>query len=218
MEHKVNLAEISDGKLYTLSDTVFVACDGCGNRAECCRFAGDTVTLDPYDFYCFAQGGLGSFTELYQSGTVGLLTNQGLILPHLVFKNDCCPFLKEDGRCRIHAYRPGLCRLFPLARLFGEDSVSYIRQIHECPLKAEKAVTVAEWLGYNESKEYEAYSLSYSRLLGRCRLFFETLSDAQDRSSFAMAFLRYFFQTPYDNFFPEFAKRTLSFCEAFAIS
>lgn len=217
MEHKVNLSEISDGKLYSLSDSVCIDCDGCGKQAECCRFAEDTITLDPYDFFLLASGGLGSFTELYQKGLIGLLTDRGLILPHLAFNKERCPFLEGNGRCRIHAYRPGLCRLFPLARIFEENHVSYILQIHECPLKAEKSVTVSDWLGYKNASEYEAYSLSYSRLLTRCRAYFETLSSPQDRSSFAMAFLRYFFQTPYEDFFPEFSKRTHSFCEAFTL-
>ena len=65
MEHKVNLEEISDGKLYTLNDMVRLGCDGCQGNASCCRFAEDTITLDPYDFYQLAILPGLSFEALY---------------------------------------------------------------------------------------------------------------------------------------------------------
>ena len=32
-----------------------------------------------------------------------------------------CGFLADDGRCSIHMLRPGICRLFPLARDYSDD-------------------------------------------------------------------------------------------------
>ena len=28
--------------------------------------------------------------------------------------SESCTFLDENGRCSIHPFRPGICRLFPL--------------------------------------------------------------------------------------------------------
>ena len=65
MEHKVNLEEISDGKLYTKNDMVKLGCDGCSGKSSCCRFAEDTITLDPYDMYLLSTGEGLSFELLY---------------------------------------------------------------------------------------------------------------------------------------------------------
>lgn len=43
----------------------------------------------------------------------------GMVLPNLKMagEEEACLFLK-DGRCSIHGYRPGICRLFPLGRIY----------------------------------------------------------------------------------------------------
>lgn len=44
----------------------------------------------------------------------------GIILPNLRMNGtrEVCSFLNEEGRCSIHPYRPGICRLFPLGRYY----------------------------------------------------------------------------------------------------
>ncbi len=40
-----------------------------------------------------------------------------MILPNLKMsgEGEACTFLNEEGRCRIHPCRPGICRMFRLA-------------------------------------------------------------------------------------------------------
>ena len=48
----------------------------------------------------------------------------GLIIPHLKMNvnTDSCTYLNKNGRCSIHPFRPGFCRLFPLGRYYENDS------------------------------------------------------------------------------------------------
>lgn len=57
----------------------------------------------------------------------------GMVLPNLKMagEEEACLFLK-DGRCSIHGYRPGICRLFPLGRIYEENGFKYFIQVHEC--------------------------------------------------------------------------------------
>ena len=58
----------------------------------------------------------------------------GMILPNLKMneKTESCSFLNEEGRCSVHAFRPGICRLFPLGRFYENHDFKYFLQVHEC--------------------------------------------------------------------------------------
>ncbi len=212
MEHKVNLEEISDGKLYTLNDMVRLGCDGCQGAASCCRFAEDTITLDPYDFYQLAILPGLSFEALYARQVISLKPENRLLLPHLSFsaETNSCPFLEENGTCRIHACRPGLCRLFPLARYFKDDSLYYILQIHECPNPVTPKVKLKKWLGIPEAEQYEGFLLRWNRLVTETKQRIEKASGHAEISALTTAFLKIFFLTPYQKelpFYPQFEER-----------
>lgn len=212
MEHKVDLNEISDGKLYTKNDLVKLGCDGCHGQASCCRFAEDTITLDPYDFYQFsALEGL-SFEQLYAGGLIALSPVNGLLLPHLNFSKDTksCPFLNTDGRCRIHANRPGLCRLFPLARYFEEDTLHYILQIHECPNPVAPKIKVKQWVGLTNMEQYEHFLLAWHRLMSHVQNKIAVAKDTAAIGTLTTAILKLFFLTPYtaeESFYVQFDRR-----------
>lgn len=94
---------------------------------------GDSIILDPYDMDQLYRGtGLKPEELLLRAADLSVV--DGIILPHLKMtgKRDCCPFLSGEGRCRIHAFRPGFCRLFPLGRLYEDGSFSYFLQTKEC--------------------------------------------------------------------------------------
>lgn len=211
MEHKVNLEEISDGKLYTLNDMVKLGCDGCNKTASCCRFAEDTITLDPFDFYQFFTGEGLSFEQLYGSGRIALSPVQGLLLPHLNFSKEeqACPFLKNDGLCKIHAHRPGLCRLFPLARYYEENRLYYILQIHECPNSVTPKTKVKNWIGLPNAEQYEDFLLSWHSLVLRVQEKIAAATDNQTISTVTTALLKLFFLTPYaqEDFYEQFKTR-----------
>ena len=134
MLRNVDLSEISDGKLYDANDMVKADCKGCEGCSACCRGMGKSIILDPLDVHRLTTG-LGVPFEALLSQHVELNVVDGLILPNLRMTEgaDACPFLNEQGRCSIHAYRPGICRLFPLGRFYENDSFRYFLQVHECP-------------------------------------------------------------------------------------
>ena len=133
MLRNIDLNEISDGNLYTANDLVRADCGGCHGCSDCCQGMGDSIILDPYDFYQLCQG-LSLAPEALLDQAVGLSVVDGIILPHLNMTKgkDACSFLSEDGRCRIHGFRPGFCRLFPLGRIYENGSFSYFIQTKEC--------------------------------------------------------------------------------------
>jgi len=216
MEHTVNLNEISDGKLYTKNDMVKLGCDGCSGKSSCCRFAEDTITLDPYDMYLLNTGEGLSFELLYARELVALAPVKGLLLPHLNFSKEtgACPFLETDGLCRIHGNRPGLCRLFPLARYIEEDKLYYILQIHECPNPITPKVKIKNWLGIPNLEQYEAFLTEWHTLLTRIQKEITDATDNQTIHTITTVFLKLFFLTPYgknESFFSQFNQRRESF-------
>lgn len=120
MKRNVSIEEISDGKLYTSNDLVKADCGGCRGCSVCCHGMGNSVILDPLDAARLA-GGLGrSVEELIGLGILELNVVDGIILPNLRMagEDEACVFLNEEGRCSVHEYRPGICRLFPLGRYY----------------------------------------------------------------------------------------------------
>ena len=212
MEHKVNLEEISDGKLYRLNDMIRLGCDGCNGAASCCRFAEDTITLDPYDIYELSLATGLTFEQLYAKQWIALSPSNGLLLPHLNFAlNDgVCPFLDRDGLCQIHAHRPGLCRLFPLARLFQDDTLYYIHQIHECPNTVAPKTKIKKWLGVTAPEAYEHFLIRWNRILTNTKTAIQKAADNAALTATTTTFLKTYYFTPYDTtqeFYPQFEVR-----------
>ena len=212
MQHKVNLEEISDGTLYTNNDMIRIRCDGCDGSASCCRFAEDTITLDPYDIWQFMQGLGLTFEQLYNKQLIALSPVNGLLLPHLNFRADTgsCPFLLESGRCCIHAHRPGLCRLFPLARLITEDAVHYLIQVHECPCIKASKTKIKNWLEIPGIHHYETYLVRWNAIVDKTIKKLATADGHDSMTAITSAFLRSFFFAPYDpavSFYDQFDQR-----------
>ena len=115
MRREVSLEEISDGRLYELNDMVKADCQDCAGCHDCCEGMGDSVVLDPMDVYRLCTNLGKTPQELVSAGLIQFDAMDGNILPHLCMsgKNQCCVFLNEQGRCSIHDFRPGFCRLFP---------------------------------------------------------------------------------------------------------
>ena len=132
MLREIDLAEVSDGKLYTARDMVKAGCDDCRGCCDCCKEMGKSVVLDPYDVFRLEEGLGQSFQELL---TYGLELNvvDGVIRSKSENDRDGerCSFLIRKGRCSIHPYRPGFCRMFPLGRIYGEkDFITFSRSMN----------------------------------------------------------------------------------------
>ncbi|MBP1756293.1 MAG: hypothetical protein H6Q59_2691, partial [Firmicutes bacterium] len=147
MKRNVRLEDISDGKLYELNDIVEVGCDGCQGDPACCQGMGNSIVLDPFDIYRLTTGLDITFEQLL-AYMIELNVVDGVILPNLKMggEKEACVLLDEEGRCSIHAHRPGICRIFPLGRYYEEHNYSYILQVQECPCKATNPVKAGKWI------------------------------------------------------------------------
>ena len=162
MKREVNMADISDGKLYGINDMVKADCGGCEGCSACCTGMGESIILDPFDVFFLTTNLQVTFEELL-ARAVGLNVYDGIILPHLKMRDndDACFFLDDNGRCSIHAFRPSICRLFPLGRYYEGDSFQYFLQIHECKKQNRSKVKVKNWIDIPDIKKHDAFILSW---------------------------------------------------------
>lgn len=221
MKRNVDLNEISDGKLYTANDLVKADCHDCKGCSACCRGMGNSIILDPMDVAVLRKNLNQTFEGLLEK-YIDINVVDGMILPNLRMtgEKETCVFLDNDGRCSIHAFRPGICRLFPLGRYYEGDGFKYILQVHECKKTDRSKVKVKKWLDIQNLKEYERYILTWHNFLKRCEESLEELDDNQKRI-LNMYVFRMFFQAEFckEDFYAEFydrlktVKTTLGFTE-----
>ena len=211
MEREMDISEVSDGKKYRLEDMVKVGCGDCVGCSDCCQGMEDTVVLDPLDIYRLTTGLGKSFGELLdQAFTLGVV--DGLVLPRLKIDGNQgrCVFLNEEGRCRIHSCRPGICRLFPLGRIYEEDSFWYFLQVHECPRKNKTKVRVRKWIDTPKPQEYERFVLCWHNFLKEMQERAEEATGAEDKKDLVLRILRIFYEQPYEkeqDFYEQFDQR-----------
>lgn len=217
MKRNVRLEDISDGSLYTANDMARADCRDCKDCSACCRGMGTSAILDPLDVYQLCTG-LGQTFEQLMEDNIELNMVDGVILPNLKMsgKEESCSFLDEKGRCTVHAFRPGICRLFPLGRFYEENGFRYFLQVYECKKTDRSKIKVKKWIGIPDLKSYEAYILVWHRFLQICTEAMETL-DGENQRIFQLYILRTFYQTAYQTekgengelrlFYPEFYGR-----------
>lgn len=206
MKREVDLKEISDGKLYRANDMVKTDCHDCIGCSDCCKGMGKSIILDPMDLWRITYHKGISFEELMEK-YIELNVVDGMILPNLKQKDkeEACAFLNNEGRCSIHPIRPGICRLFPLGRLYEEDGFQYFLQVHECTKKEKSKIKVKKWLQIDDIKSYESYILSWHNFLKICEAALEELSE-EEKKVLVLYVLKTFYQTPFitDEFYKEF--------------
>ena len=208
MERNVSMDEISDGRLYGLNDMVKADCRDCEGCSACCRGMGTSIVLDPLDIYRLTAG-LGESFEKLLAGGVELNLADGLILPNLRMagEKEQCVFLDERGRCGIHPFRPGICRLFPLGRYYEENGFRYFLQVHECQKENRTKVKVKKWLDTPNLKNYEAYITGWHGLLIQLQEYIA--AHPESAKAVSMDVLKRFYLTPYqtEEFYSEFFRR-----------
>lgn len=208
MLRQVNLDEISDGKVYHSYDMVKADCNGCDGCFACCKGMGKSITLDPYDVFNLTCNLKRTFEELV-SDLIELSISEGIILPNLKMAgvNEACSFLNSEGRCTIHDFRPGICRLFPLGRYFENHSVHYILQIHECKYTNRSDIKVKKWIGLPDITLYEQFVTDWHYFLKKLKTFINENND--QAKAVNMYLLKTFYLNPYDkaDFFEQFKER-----------
>jgi hypothetical protein len=211
MEREIDMKEISDGRFYTANDLVKADCGGCQGCSACCHGMGNSITVDPMDIYRLCGGLKKSFSELMVD-KLELNIVDSLILPNLKMAGakEACVFLNEEGRCSIHAFRPGICRLFPLGRFYENRDFQYFLQVHECPKPNKSKVKVKKWLDTPELKKYEQFIRSWHYYLKDLQKQVE--ADPDQIKPVSMELLNRFYVTAYDSekdFYEQFYKRLL---------
>ena len=218
LKRAILLDDISDGRLYKSGDTVNLDADGCSGCSYCCREMTDTIILDPWDIYMLSLG-VGntgndiSLAPLLAKGFVSLSVFEGLTLPRLSAKTGAdfssCVFLEETGRCRVHAYRPGFCRLFPLGRIYEDEGFHYFLQSRECRKEERKGVRIDKWLGIDNLEKYEDFILKWHEIQENIKEYLKGCDD-ENAGKINMMLLKLFYLAPYDagrDFYLQFEER-----------
>lgn len=209
MKRQIDLKDISDGKLYGSNDLVKADCGDCEGCHACCCGMGRSIILDPLDVFRLQQGLKMSFEELL-AGRIELNVVDGIILPNLKMqgKEDGCSFLDENGRCSIHAFRPGICRLFPLGRYYENGGFSYFLQVHECKKENRTKVKVKKWLDTPDLKKYEKFINDWHYFLMDMEA--RVQENPEEAKTVSMYILKQFYMTPYcieEDFYTQFDDR-----------
>lgn len=211
MKRDIDINEISDGKLYELNDMVKADCHDCEGCSACCHGMGSSIVLDPMDIYRMVLGTGKSVPELL-GGYLELNVVDGIVLPNLLLEGEkeSCRFLDGQGRCSIHNFRPGICRLFPLGRIYQDGEVKYFLQVHECKKENRTKIKVKKWLGIPESEKYEKFVVDWHYFLNDME---EQIKEKQDdtfHKTITMQILNLFYMSPYDlneDFYQQFYLR-----------
>lgn len=209
MKRQVSLEEISDGKLYGAQDMVRADCQGCQGCSACCHGMGTSIILDPLDCFRLSEG-LGLSLEALLQDKIELNVVDGIILPNLKMAGgeEGCAFLNGEGRCSIHPYRPGICRLFPLGRYYDGTGFRYFLQIHECRMENRSKVKVKKWIDTPDLKRYEKFVSDWHYYL--MELEEAAARGGEKAKQISMYLLQQFYLKPYahgEDFYPQFEQR-----------
>lgn len=208
MKRHIDMADISDGKYYRCNDMVKAGCSGCGG---CCKGMGQSIVLDPLDIFRMTSNLKCTFEMLLQD-KIELGVVDGIILPNLKMngEDERCGFLNGENRCDIHGFRPGVCRLFPLGRLYEAGSFKYFLQIHECKKSPQVKVKIKKWLEEPELQKQEAFICRWHYFLLHVQSMLDERNDDELRRKISMFILQSFYLEPFhtdEDFYEAFEKR-----------
>lgn len=203
--------------LYQSNDMAKVGCNDCQGCSACCRGMGQSILLDPYDIYQLQTATGENFVGLMQE-KIDLHVENGIILPAIKMQQttDACGFLTKEGRCGIHTYRPGLCRLFPLGRNYDGNGLQYFLLEDACHIKTRTKLKIKKWLDIPMLARYEKFLVTWHALR---KQIMNRIADKQSDAYTQMInvkLLELFFQKPYDagsDFYQQFEERMAAISE-----
>ena len=213
MERQINMEEVSDGRLYGINDMVKADCHGCQGCSVCCQGMGSSILLDPLDIFQLTSHLNRSFEGLLED-YVELNVVDGVILPNLKMQEgtERCAFLNEEGRCSIHSFRPGICRIFPLGRLYENHSFRYFLQVHECKYAGRSKIKVKKWIDIPDYRKNEQFISEWHYYLKDLQETAKNTQDIELRKKISMHVLNTFYLQAYDpaeDFYSQFARRLM---------
>lgn len=209
MKRDGDLSSLTDGKIYRSSDMARLGCNDCEGCSACCKGMGNSVVLDPYDVWRLTRGLGVTFSEMLGKQLM-LSVVDGLILPSLNMENQtgACPFLNTEGRCSIHAFRPGICRLFPLGRYYHDGGFSYVLMTGECKIENRSKIKIDKWLGEPNLKAYEKFILQWKTITEQTRELLTKTTDLEQQKQISVSLLQKYFVTPYgEDFLADFSTK-----------
>lgn len=196
-------------RLYSTNDMVKADCNDCVGCSDCCRGMGESIVLDPYDIYRLTINLHQTFEEML-SDSLELHVVNGLILPNLkmVGETESCRYLNEEGRCSIHGFRPGICRLFPLGRQYEDGKLYYFVVEGECS-RSHSKVKVKKWLDTPDLSKYEEFLIQWHDLRKKMEARIAQSSDDKNIKQWNMRMLTKFYVEPYqaNDFYRQFKER-----------
>ena len=219
MKRYVSLEEISDGRLYGGNDMVKADCHGCKGCHKCCTGMGNSVILDPFDIYRLQQGVGKSLPALLGEEMLELGVTNGVILPSMKMTGDeeRCAFLDEDGRCSIHAWRPGVCRLFPLGRFYENGDFKYFLQVGECQEKKRAKVKVSKWIDTPNQARNHTFICQWHSVISAVEEKAAGEEDLEEAKRLNTLLLQTFYMQAYEtdrDFYGQFEERLTRWREA----
>ncbi len=200
MKTDIIIENISDGVFYDINDMVKADTNGCEGCSACCHDVGDLVTLTPFDVYEIRKFLNITFEELLE-GKLELIEENKISLPHLKMRADNlkCHFLDDNNRCEIHGHRPNICRLFPLARVYGDDDFKYILQVNACVKPKLSKIKVKKWIGIDHYKENKAFLLSWHQLIKALTFRLKFVRDSEEIKTLNELLIKTFYDITPDN-------------------
>jgi hypothetical protein len=124
--------------------------------------------------------------------------------------NKSCTFLDANGRCSIHEDRPGICRIFPLGRVYENGDFYYILQVNECPKKNKSKVKVSKWIDTPNLKTNQKFISDWHYFIKNVGKKVLELDDETVAKKINMEILQAFYVEKYnkeDDFYTQFYKR-----------
>lgn len=211
MLRDIDMKEISDGRLYSANDMVKADCYDCQGCSDCCKGMGNSIVLDPLDVFRLCAGLQKSPEQLLQR-EIALDVFDGNILPHILMqgREEVCLFLNEKGRCTIHPFRPGICRLFPLGRFYEDGSYKYFLQVNECQKTNRGKVKVKKWIDTPDLKHYEQFVCDWHYFLKDVQEVLYGSEDTELIKNLNLYVVKSFYLNPYDyagDFYAQFYQR-----------
>lgn len=209
MEREIDINEVSDGKKYHSSDMAKIGCNDCKGCSSCCEDMDGLITLDPYDIYRITKGLEGQSFDTLLNSKIELIVDAAVLVPALKMndKTNKCFFLNDSGRCSIHSFRPGICRLYPLGRLYENNTFYYFLQKYECERENKTKVKIKKWLDTPELSKYEKYITDWHYFIKKIQEYFEN-STPEEIKQVNMMLLKIFYSTGYqDGFYDDFYER-----------
>ena len=181
-----DINDISDGRLYSADDKAILGTNGCKNCSYCCQSdMGNSIILTPYDVYNLTKNSGMSFDDMLVKGYISVSMIDDIAQPHLKM-DEGCRFL-QDGRCSIHAGRPGICRLFPLGRIYKDKGFDYILQTGQCVCEHRTPVLIKDWIGIENLESYDAFIIKWHGFL---KFEQKRVSEIREMAGYEIARLR----------------------------